>query len=86
MRWQPWPCRSTRTPGNTNAACQKTAGTGARVTHSGVRTDLDLCHETAVGRDAVPPILDQVQGVLPGQVVKLHDVHHDKRGGQADAT
>ena len=60
-------------------------GRACGVARSGVRTDLDLRHEAAIGRDAIPPVLDQVEGILPGQVVELHDVHHDKRGRQADS-
>ena len=41
--------------------------------------NLDLCNETAVGRDAIPPVLDVMQSVLPRDLEVLHDEHDSER-------
>ena len=46
---------------------------------------LNLREEAAVGRDAVPAVLHEVQRVLPVELVVLHHEHDDKRRGEANA-
>jgi hypothetical protein len=40
---------------------------------------LDLLEEAAVGRDAVPAVLDEVEGLFPVDVVMLHHIHDCER-------
>ena len=49
-------------------------------------TNLDLGDETAVGRNAIPAILNIMQSIFPRDLEVLHDEHdHERRGGRDSA-
>ena len=42
-------------------------------------TNLDLCDESAIRRDAIPAILNVMEGIFPRDLEVLHDEHDYER-------
>lgn len=49
-------------------------------------TNLDLGDESAIGRDAIPSVLNVMHGIFPRDLEMLHDEHDHKRRRGRDTT